>query len=148
MRVIVVVQVVVQLAVDKSRHVCSAVAKGDIDVAIIGGHVPDELKDVLQVPYQSLLALHLLYAIKSMAGSYWYCYHDDFAPVGAANMTPMALSFACLACDVVCGKLCISGDVCSKVQQTACPTSPVCAPLLVRRYALTCMLDSGQSRRV
>lgn len=43
------VQVVVQLAVDKSRHVCSAVAKGDIDFAIIGGHVPEELQDVLRV---------------------------------------------------------------------------------------------------
>lgn len=42
-------QVVVQLAVDKSRNVCSAVAKGDIDVAIIGGHVPEELKDILRV---------------------------------------------------------------------------------------------------
>lgn len=42
-------QVVVQLAVDKSRHICSAVAKGDIDVAIIGGHVPEELQDCLRV---------------------------------------------------------------------------------------------------
>lgn len=54
-------QVVVQLAVDKSREVCSAVAKGDVDVAIIGGHVPNELKDVLQVIRHkaSHLAVHL-----------------------------------------------------------------------------------------
>lgn len=42
-------QVVVQLAVDKSRSVCLSVANGEVDVAIIGGHVPEELKDVLQV---------------------------------------------------------------------------------------------------
>ena len=42
-------QVVVQLAVDKSRSVCLSVAKGEVDVAIIGGHVPEDLKDVLQV---------------------------------------------------------------------------------------------------
>lgn len=41
-------QVVVQLAVDKSRSVCQSVAHGEVDVAIIGGHVPEELKDVLQ----------------------------------------------------------------------------------------------------
>ncbi len=42
-------QVVVQLAVDKSRSVCLSVANGEVDVAIIGGHVPEDLKDVLQV---------------------------------------------------------------------------------------------------
>ena len=42
-------QVVVQLAVDKSRSVCLSVAHGEVDVAIIGGHVPEDLKDVLQV---------------------------------------------------------------------------------------------------
>lgn len=42
-------QVVVQLAVDQSRHICSAVARGDIDVGIIGGHVPEELKDIVKV---------------------------------------------------------------------------------------------------
>lgn len=41
-------QVVVQLAVDKSRSVCLSVANGEVDVAIIGGHVPEDLKDVLQ----------------------------------------------------------------------------------------------------
>lgn len=41
-------QVVVQLAVDKSRSVCLSVAHGEVDVAIIGGHVPEDLKDVLQ----------------------------------------------------------------------------------------------------
>ncbi|DBB03856.1 TPA: hypothetical protein ACH3X1_012948 [Trebouxia sp. C0004] len=45
-------EVVVQLAVDKSRSVCLSVANGEVDVAIIGGHVPEDLKDVLQaVPY-------------------------------------------------------------------------------------------------
>ncbi len=44
----VVMQVVVQLAVDKSRSVCLSVANGEVDVAIIGGHVPEDLKDVLQ----------------------------------------------------------------------------------------------------
>lgn len=39
---------VVQLAVDKSRSVCLSVAHGEVDVAIIGGHVPEDLKDVLQ----------------------------------------------------------------------------------------------------
>ena len=42
-------QVVVQLAVDKSRSVCLSVAHGEVDVAIIGGHVPEDLKDILQV---------------------------------------------------------------------------------------------------
>lgn len=42
-------QVVVQLAVDRSRSVCLSVAHGEVDVAIIGGHVPEDLKDVLQV---------------------------------------------------------------------------------------------------
>ncbi len=42
-------QVVVQLAVDKSCSVCLSVANGEVDVAIIGGHVPEDLKDVLQV---------------------------------------------------------------------------------------------------
>lgn len=42
-------QVVVQLAVDKSRSVCLSVANGEVDVAIIGGHVPEDLKDVLHV---------------------------------------------------------------------------------------------------
>ena len=41
-------QVVVQLAVDKSRSVCLSVSNGEVDVAIIGGHVPEDLKDVLQ----------------------------------------------------------------------------------------------------
>lgn len=33
---------------DKSRSVCLSVANGEVDVAIIGGHVPEDLKDVLQ----------------------------------------------------------------------------------------------------
>ncbi len=49
MRCVLVGQVVVQLAVDKSRSVCLSVANGEVDVAIIGGHVPEDLKDVLQV---------------------------------------------------------------------------------------------------
>ncbi|KAK9823685.1 hypothetical protein WJX72_004627 [[Myrmecia] bisecta] len=42
-------QVTVQLQVDKSRRVCDAVASGDVDVAIIGGEVPQELQEKLQV---------------------------------------------------------------------------------------------------
>ena len=34
--------------VDSTRAICSAVAKGDVDIAIIGGEVPEELRDVLQ----------------------------------------------------------------------------------------------------
>ena len=48
-------QVVVQLAVDKSRSVCLSVANGEVDVAIIGGHVPEDLKDVLQVMLHGFL---------------------------------------------------------------------------------------------
>ena len=33
---------------DKSRSVCLSVAHGEVDVAIIGGHVPEDMKDVLQ----------------------------------------------------------------------------------------------------
>ena len=45
---------VVQLAVDKSRSVCLSVAHGEVDVAIIGGHVPEDLKDVLQARHLCL----------------------------------------------------------------------------------------------
>ena len=47
---------VVQLAVDKSRSVCLSVANGEVDVAIIGGHVPEDLKDVLQAISLCLIA--------------------------------------------------------------------------------------------
>ena len=50
-------QVVVQLAVDKSRSVCLSVANGEVDVAIIGGHVPEDLKDVLQARLLSNCAI-------------------------------------------------------------------------------------------
>lgn len=56
---VIAAQVVVQLAVDKSRSVCLSVAHGEVDVAIIGGHVPEDLKDVLQAchpPAQAPLA--------------------------------------------------------------------------------------------
>ena len=58
-------QVVVQLAVDKSRSVCESVAHGEVDVAIIGGHVPEDLKDVLQacqhvIKYKAILHLSSL----------------------------------------------------------------------------------------
>lgn len=45
-----------QLAVDKSRSVCLSVANGEVDVAIIGGHVPEGLKDVLQAIFLCLVA--------------------------------------------------------------------------------------------
>lgn len=45
-----------QLAVDKSRSVCLSVANGEVDVAIIGGHVPEDLKDVLQAISLCLIA--------------------------------------------------------------------------------------------
>lgn len=50
-------QVVVQLAVDKSRSVCLSVANGEVDVAIIGGHVPEDLKDALQVMLHGLVVM-------------------------------------------------------------------------------------------
>ena len=37
-----------QMHVDSTRAICSAVAKGDVDIAIIGGEVPEELRDILQ----------------------------------------------------------------------------------------------------
>jgi DNA-binding transcriptional LysR family regulator len=38
--------------VDKSRRICEAVAAGEVEVAIVGGSVPDELRDRLTaVPY-------------------------------------------------------------------------------------------------
>ena len=37
-----------QLHVDSTRAICSVVAKGEVDIAIIGGEVPEELRDVLQ----------------------------------------------------------------------------------------------------
>lgn len=42
-------QVTVQMQVDRSRKVCEAVARGETDVAVVGGEVPTELCDVLQV---------------------------------------------------------------------------------------------------
>nr|WKT05625.1 LysR transcriptional regulator [Chlorokybus atmophyticus] len=45
-------QVMVQLHVDSTRHICWNVANGQIDIAIIGGEVPLELREILQVtPY-------------------------------------------------------------------------------------------------
>ena len=41
-------QVSVQMHVDSSRAICSAVAKGEVDIAIIGGEVPEELRDLVQ----------------------------------------------------------------------------------------------------
>ena len=35
--------------VDSSRAICIAVAKGEVDIAIIGGEVPEELRDLVQV---------------------------------------------------------------------------------------------------
>ena len=37
---------------DQSRRVCEAVAGGELDVAIVGGDIPDELSETLDaVPY-------------------------------------------------------------------------------------------------
>ena len=47
-------QVTVTLQVEQSRRACDAVARGEADCAIIGGEVPDELADVLQVAPASL----------------------------------------------------------------------------------------------
>jgi DNA-binding transcriptional LysR family regulator len=45
-------QIIVQLHVDSTRHICWNVANGQIDLAIIGGEVPIELRQTLQViPY-------------------------------------------------------------------------------------------------
>jgi len=42
----------VQLHVDTTRHICWNVAKGEIDIAVIGGEVPPELKETLHItPY-------------------------------------------------------------------------------------------------
>ena len=43
------VQITLQMQVDRSRRVCEAVARGETDVAVVGGEVPNELCDVLQV---------------------------------------------------------------------------------------------------
>ena len=42
-------QITLQMQVDRSRRVCESVARGETDVAIVGGEVPSELCDILQV---------------------------------------------------------------------------------------------------
>jgi DNA-binding transcriptional LysR family regulator len=45
-------QILVQLHVDSTRHICWNVANGQIDLALIGGEVPFELRQTLQImPY-------------------------------------------------------------------------------------------------
>jgi DNA-binding transcriptional LysR family regulator len=45
-------QILVQLHVDSTRHICWNVANGQIDLALIGGEVPLELRQTLQImPY-------------------------------------------------------------------------------------------------
>ena len=55
-------QITLQMQVERSRRVCEAVARGETDVALVGGEVPTELCDVLQV---SVLP-HLLTTVQFM----------------------------------------------------------------------------------
>ena len=42
-------QITVQMQVDRSRWVCGAVVRGELDVALVGGEVPAEHYEHLQV---------------------------------------------------------------------------------------------------
>ncbi len=42
-------QVTVSVQVEASRRLCSKVAKGEVDAALIGGEVPIEIRHVLSV---------------------------------------------------------------------------------------------------
>ena len=44
-------QVTVSVQVENSRKLCSSVAKGEVDAALIGGEVPIEIRHVLSVSY-------------------------------------------------------------------------------------------------
>ena len=44
-----VLQITVQMQVDRSRWVCGAVVRGELDVALVGGEVPAEHYEHLQV---------------------------------------------------------------------------------------------------
>lgn len=58
-------QVTVTLAVENSRRACDAVARGEADCALIGGEVPRDLADALQV--QTLQTPCLTLPARSMA---------------------------------------------------------------------------------
>ena len=44
-------QVTVSVHVEASRKLCSQVAKGEVDAALIGGEVPIEIRHVLRVSH-------------------------------------------------------------------------------------------------
>jgi hypothetical protein len=51
-------EVVVHLQVENTRRCCAAVARGEVNIAIVGGEIPRELEHLLQV-YPALHPGHL-----------------------------------------------------------------------------------------
>lgn len=43
-------EVLVHLQVENTRRCCAAVARGEVNIAIVGGDIPRELEHLLQVP--------------------------------------------------------------------------------------------------
>lgn len=51
------IQVTVSVHVEASRKLCSQVAKGEVDAALIGGEVPIEIRHVLRVSHLCHLSM-------------------------------------------------------------------------------------------